>query len=287
MKRPLTRKEKFYRFGFYAILFFDGIFIAFTLLAVYDAFSPTTYPIVPTVGFSLSNNHDFGRFDVATFATVSITTRYGPGFLQGFPINVTVTAYVNNAVLNATGNKIWYSFLNGQYWATVDGEKHPGCTITLGPPKEIELFPVNGTKGYEWAGQGTICFLYEGQFAPVLAVDNGTANLTYLQEGAGQNFQLTVVPPSEVTAYGFNSVELFLAGALVFFAIIDSLGFLRDIFPTAFPNWSQQEPSDSNEHTGHPDLEKQEPEPEVTVDGKGKDGDSEVREKDSNAERKG
>jgi hypothetical protein len=65
---------------------------------------------------------------------------------------------------------------------------------------------------------------------------NGTSGATtYLQEGTGQSFALSVETPSTLENYGLTVGELVLAGVLVFFAVVESLSFLRDIYPKAFP----------------------------------------------------
>ena len=245
MKRPLTRNERIHRAGFILIVFFDLLFGTLVTLALVDDFLPHAYLVEPTIGFAKPNT-TLGKYDVASFATITTNNNYGDVFVQGIKIQVNVTAFVNNNDYNATGNSLYFAFLKADIWTTTNGKT--GCEISLGPPRQIPLQAVPGTKGYEWTGEADICFLYQGDFAPVFVVDNGV-NTTYVQEGVGENFVLPVVPPSQAVNYQFNLVILFLTGALIFYAIIESLSFLREIYSTAFPHRVEYEPN-----YGYPDT---------------------------------
>ena len=226
-KRPLNRKEGFYLVGFFAIIIIDAFAAGIVFTFVIAPPRLQTYYIEPAVGFAIPNAVQ-GKYDIAAFFDIRTISRYGDLFAQGTPIQVLVQAFINNPSFNVTGNRIYFSFENTDLWKS-------GCAVSLGPPMQIQLRPQPGSNGFLWYGYADICSLYDGSFSPIFTIVNGTGSFTYVQPALAENFALTITPPSQIQAENVNNVSDLLAGVLIFFAVIESLPFLREIYSIAFP----------------------------------------------------
>jgi hypothetical protein len=88
-------------------------------------------------------------------------------FIQGVDIHIIINATVNSGEFNNGTNQLFFTFQSAETWSCTGGRC--GCSTDIPPPLGIPLFKqsLNGTN---WKGEGDLCFLGDGSYAPLLEV---------------------------------------------------------------------------------------------------------------------
>jgi hypothetical protein len=207
-----------------ALVIIGNVVFALALVtAVSNLQSKTSFPYDTEVsmGFALPSHPDVM---VATVLLFLHTTAQGvSGFSTNEPITMEVNAYFLNSSLDVASTYVFFGF------------KDAGTLVnkTFYLPQvnsfNIGLKPRTNAIG-NWNGSATIMFQFQGAYPPRFRVQN--SNGVYdLQEMLG--FQLLVSPTNYQLTFQ-NELNDILAGAIVFFGVVESLLLIVEIWPKAF-----------------------------------------------------
>lgn len=162
--------------------------------------------------------------DVQMFMFINTTSQSGLSLVAQQPITV-VAQFIKFG--NITER--WYDTATNVEVIFPDAEPVSNGQMQIQLPTGASIPIANGSAG--WGGRRTIWFPFQGNFAPQLAFDNQGQHFILSQVGTSQ-FVLPISPLNTIATNYNNQANISLSGALLFFAVIESLFVIRKIYPS-------------------------------------------------------
>jgi hypothetical protein len=233
MKRPLTRKEKFWRGIILVIIALNLLFFYTVASAVFFFTTPHTFDEHPIVCFALPSE-PVGTCDIQMIIDMTTNTAIGDVIPVDNPVIVNASALILSPAYNKTGETYYFGFQGEGVYGVNPTTGAVGCFDKI-PTDTFQLNPAGAVPGYgeRYHVAFLLCFPAEGPYLAVLVIHNGSVAIL-LTETQGSP-ELSVGPSGIIQGFNFNFAILFFTILILILEVVQSLRILLDVYPRAFP----------------------------------------------------